>query len=42
MRKLDWAATALGEPDGWPHTLKTLVSVILAAARALQGSTGPV
>ena len=35
MRKLDWAATALGEPDGWPQPLKTLVGVLLAAQQPM-------
>ena len=35
MRKLDWAATALGEPDGWPQPLKTLVSILTAAQQPM-------
>ena len=41
MRALDWAATALGEPDGWPQTLKTLVSVLLAAGQPMCIIWGP-
>ena len=35
MRKLDWAATALGEPDGWPQPLKTLVGILTAAQQPM-------
>ena len=31
MRRLDWAATPLGSPEGWPAPLKTLVGVMLAS-----------
>jgi PAS domain S-box-containing protein len=32
MRAYDWAATPLGDPDGWPETLQTMVPVILNSA----------
>ena len=41
MRKLDWAATALGEPDGWPQPLKTLVGVLLASGQPMCIIWGP-
>ena len=41
MRALDWTTTALGEPDGWPQTLKTLVSVLLAAGQPMCIIWGP-
>ena len=41
MRALDWTATALGEPDGWPQTLKTLVAVILAGGQPMCIFWGP-
>ncbi len=28
-REYDWAATPLGDPESWPQSLKTIVSVIL-------------
>ena len=41
MRALDGTATALGEADSWPQTLKTLVSVILAAGQPMCIIWGP-
>ena len=41
MRALDGTSTALGEADSWPQTLKTLVSVILAAAQPMCIIWGP-
>ena len=41
MRARDWAATALGAPDGWPQPLKTLVGVILAAGQPMCIIWGP-
>ena len=29
MRALDWTATPLGSPAGWPQSLKTIVRVML-------------
>ncbi|MBC3792742.1 PAS domain-containing sensor histidine kinase [Spirosoma utsteinense] len=29
IRRFDWATTSLGTPDGWPQSLRTMVSVIL-------------
>ena len=41
MRALDGAVTALGEVNSWPQTLKTLVSVILAAGQPMCIIWGP-
>ena len=41
MRTLDWAATALGEPSGWPQPLKTLVGVLLASGQPMCIIWGP-
>jgi PAS domain S-box-containing protein len=30
-RSLDWSATSLGPPDGWPTSLKTAASIVIAA-----------
>lgn len=35
MRAHDWAGTALGEPGGWPQSLRTAVSVMLASPEPL-------
>jgi signal transduction histidine kinase/ActR/RegA family two-component response regulator len=29
MRSLDWAATAVGAPETWPHSLRTMVGTLL-------------
>ncbi len=29
IRALDWSATALGPPDGWPQSLRSAVSILL-------------
>ena len=41
MRVLDWAATALGEPYGWPQPLQTLVGLLLAAGQPMCIIWGP-
>ena len=41
MRAFDWSATPLGEPDGWPQPLKTLVGVLLAAGQPMCIIWGP-
>lgn len=33
IRAYDWAATALGAPATWPHSLKTAVSLMLGSAQ---------
>ncbi len=41
MRRHDWSATPLGDPQGWPQPLRTLVSVILAAKQPMYVTWGP-
>jgi PAS domain S-box-containing protein len=41
MRSLDWAATALGPPAGWPPALRTAVSTCLESALPLAIFWGP-
>ncbi len=31
MRAHDWSSSLLGDPSGWPHSLRTLIEVILGA-----------
>jgi hypothetical protein len=31
VRAHDWAATSLGALDGWPHSLRTAVGMMLAS-----------
>ena len=31
IRARDWAATPLGEPSGWPSSLRTAVALMLAS-----------
>jgi len=35
MRALDWSATLLGPPAGWPQSLKTAVSLLLRARQPM-------
>ena len=35
IRAHDWAATPLGEPAGWPSSLKTLVAVMLGSIQPM-------
>jgi len=41
VRRLDWASTALGSPDGWPDGLRALVEVILSAREPRFLAWGP-
>jgi PAS domain S-box-containing protein len=41
LRGLDWASTALGEPDTWPQTLTTLVQVMLNSGQPMFVAWGP-
>ncbi|MEO8038560.1 MAG: ATP-binding protein [Betaproteobacteria bacterium] len=41
MRALDWTATPLGPPEGWPQSLKTIVRVILDSRYAMWMFWGP-
>jgi PAS domain S-box-containing protein len=35
MRALDWAATPLGPPEGWPGPLQTLVALMLGSSQPM-------
>jgi signal transduction histidine kinase/DNA-binding response OmpR family regulator len=35
MRSMDWAATPLGPPEGWPRSLKTCVRILLTSRQAM-------
>jgi PAS domain S-box-containing protein len=41
LRAKDWTATPLGDPDGWPEPLKTLVSIMLGSDQAMFTAWGP-
>jgi len=41
IRDFDWAATPLGPPDGWPRTLKTCLSILLASRQPMWVWWGP-
>jgi signal transduction histidine kinase/ActR/RegA family two-component response regulator len=40
-RSLDWTRTPLGAPDSWPHSLKTIVGVILQSRHPMFLWWGP-
>ena len=41
MRAFDWWATPLGPPEGWPHTLRTGLRIILASRQPMWLWWGP-
>lgn len=41
LNEVDWAATALGAPDGWPQSLRTAVSILLASRFPMWMAWGP-
>jgi len=41
MRAFDWAATALGAPDTWPQSLRTVVRIMLDSRYAMWMLWGP-
>jgi PAS domain S-box-containing protein len=41
LRRLDWVASPLGEPDRWPQPLKTLVSMMLGSNQPMFVAWGP-
>jgi len=41
IRKFDWAASPLGPPEGWPRTLKTCLSIMLASRQPMWVWWGP-
>ena len=41
IRRRDWAATPLGEPPGWPQSLKTAVGILLSSGYPMYVAWGP-
>ena len=41
MRAHDWAGTPLGEPSGWPRSLKTVVRIMLTSRQPIWIGWGP-
>ena len=41
IRQYDWAASPLGPPEGWPRTLKTCLSIMLASRQPMWVWWGP-
>ncbi|WP_233157890.1 SpoIIE family protein phosphatase [Actinokineospora bangkokensis] len=39
--RVDWAATPLGAPDGWPQSLRTTVSILLSSRFPMWMAWGP-
>ncbi len=41
LAAVDWAATPLGAPDGWPQSLQTAVSILLSSRFSMWMAWGP-
>ena len=41
MRAFDWSLTELGDPRGWPHSLKAVVRIMLTSRFAMWMAWGP-
>ena len=41
MQQMDWAATPLGPPAGWPQALRTVVRIMLTSRYAMWLGWGP-
>ncbi len=41
LAKVDWAATALGPPGGWPQSLQTAVNILLSSRFSMWMAWGP-
>ncbi|GAA0251746.1 SpoIIE family protein phosphatase [Saccharothrix mutabilis subsp. mutabilis] len=41
LARVDWAATALGHPSGWPQSLRTAVSILLSSRFSMWLAWGP-
>ena len=41
MREMDWTTTALGPPDSWPQSLRTVVRIMLTSRYAMWLGWGP-
>ncbi len=41
MRGTDWSATSLGPPETWPHSLRTVIRILLTSRYAMWMGWGP-
>ncbi|SFF23594.1 PAS/PAC sensor hybrid histidine kinase [Actinacidiphila alni] len=41
LARVDWSATPLGPPDGWPQSLRTAVSILLSSRFSMWMAWGP-
>ena len=41
MRALDWSTTPLGDPGGWPQSLRTVIRILLTSRYAMWMAWGP-
>ena len=41
LAQVDWSATPLGSPSGWPQSLQTAVSVLLSSRFPMWMAWGP-
>ncbi|WP_353940670.1 SpoIIE family protein phosphatase [Streptomyces sp. HUAS MG91] len=41
LARVDWSATPLGEPESWPQSLQTAVSILLSSKFAMWMAWGP-
>ncbi|VBA32923.1 hypothetical protein LAUMK13_00200 [Mycobacterium innocens] len=41
LARVDWAATPLGPPAGWPKSLQTAVSILLSSRFSMWMAWGP-
>ncbi|TDB97409.1 histidine kinase, partial [Micromonospora fluostatini] len=41
LTKVDWASTPLGEPTGWPQSLRTAVNILLSSRFPMWMAWGP-
>ncbi|MEU6389070.1 SpoIIE family protein phosphatase [Streptomyces sp. NPDC046939] len=41
LARVDWSATSLGEPENWPQSLRTAVSILLSSKFAMWMAWGP-
>ena len=41
LARVDWAATPLGPPEGWPQSLRTALSILLSSRFAMWLAWGP-
>jgi hypothetical protein len=41
LSKVDWAATPLGPPDEWPHSLRAAVSILISSRFSMWRAGSP-